>query len=100
LSVGIPAILLWVIAVYGAKIFVGAWLGEMLLGAGVGVGPALGRLALGLAILHALTMVPYLGFWISFLTVLWGLGAVVLALHRRMSPPAAVAPVAGSLSAA
>jgi len=91
LSVGIPAILFYGVALYCAKIFVGAWLGEKLLGAGVGIGAAIGRLALGLAILRALSMVPYAGFWVSLLVVMWGLGAVVLSLHRRMGAPAAVA---------
>jgi cytoskeletal protein CcmA (bactofilin family) len=93
LSVGIPAILLWLIALYSAKIFVGAWLGERALGTRVGVGPALGRLALGLAILQALSMIPFLGGLISLLVVMWGIGGVVLALHRRMSPPVEAAAV-------
>lgn len=91
LSVGIPALLLYGVALYAAKIFVGAWLGEKLLGAGLGIGPALGRLAIGLAILRILHMLPYAGFWFGLLTVMWGLGAVVLALHRRMSPTVAAA---------
>ncbi len=95
LSVGIPVILCWGVALYAAKIFVGAWLGEKLLGAGVGVGPAVGRLALGLLIIQAARMVPYVGFWVGVTVAAWGLGGIVLALHRRISPPAA-----GSLSAA
>ncbi len=89
LSVGIPVLLFYAVALYAAKIFVGAWLGEKLLGAGVGIGPALGRLAIGLAILRVLHMLPYAGFWFGLLTVMWGLGAMVLALHRRMSPAVA-----------
>ncbi|HEY4710041.1 MAG TPA: hypothetical protein VIH46_07720 [Candidatus Acidoferrales bacterium] len=91
LSVGIPVLLFYGVAVYAAKIFVGAWLGEKLLGAGVGVGPALGRLALGLAILRGVRMLPYVGLLAGLLIVMWGLGAVVLALHRRITTPAVVA---------
>ena len=91
LSVGIPVLLFYGVAVYAAKIFVGAWLGEKLLGAGVGVGPALGRLALGLAILRGVRMLPYVGLLAGLLIVMWGLGAVVLALHRRISTPVVVA---------
>ena len=91
LSVGIPALLLYAIAVYATKIFVGAWLGEKLLGASVGFGPAVGRLALGLAILRALRMLPYVGLLVGLLTVMMGLGAIVLSLHRRITPTAAVA---------
>jgi cytoskeletal protein CcmA (bactofilin family) len=91
LSVGIPVLFLYGIAVYAAAIFVSAWAGEKLLGAGPGIGPTIGRLALGLLIFRALRMLPYVGFWVFWLVTMWGLGAVVLALHRRMRPPAATA---------
>jgi cytoskeletal protein CcmA (bactofilin family) len=90
LSVGIPALLLYAIAVYSAKIFVGAWLGEKLLGDSLGIGPAIGRMALGLLILRALAMIPFVGGLLGFIIVpMWGLGAVVLVLHRRIGPQAA-----------
>ena len=69
----------------------GSWLGEQLLGAEVGLGPAIGRLALGLAIIRALTMVPFAGPLIASLVTIWGLGALVLALHRNMGPRVAAA---------
>jgi cytoskeletal protein CcmA (bactofilin family) len=96
LSVGLPVLLFYGIAVYAAKIFVGAWLGEQLLGPGVGVGPALGRLALGLAILRGIRMLPYAGPLAGLIIAMWGFGALVLVLHRRISAP----PAGGSLSAA
>jgi cytoskeletal protein CcmA (bactofilin family) len=87
LGVGIPALLLYAIAVYAAKIFVGAWLGEKLLGASVGIGPAIGRVALGLVILRAIGMIPFIGGLVGWVLVpMWGLGAIVLALHRRIAP--------------
>jgi len=91
LGVGISAILLWVIAIYSAQVYVGSWLGERILGEGVGVGPALGRLALGLLILRAAHILPYIGGWIAFIVMVWGLGAVVLAVYRYMRPQLAVA---------
>jgi cytoskeletal protein CcmA (bactofilin family) len=91
LSVGIPAILFYAVAVYASQIFVGAWLGEKLLGAGVGIGPAVGRLALGLLIVRAVRMLPYAGFWIGVLIAMWGLGALILALHKRMHTAVAAA---------
>jgi len=86
LGIGITTFLLYAIALYSAPVLVGSWLGEQLLGAQVGLGPAIGRLALGLAILRALTMVPFAGALIAFIVVVWGLGALVLALHRKMGP--------------
>jgi hypothetical protein len=83
--------LLWVIAIYSAQVFVGSWLGERILGEGVGVGAALGRLALGLLILRAVHMLPYIGGWIAFVVLVWGMGAMVLALYRYMRPQLATA---------
>jgi cytoskeletal protein CcmA (bactofilin family) len=91
LGVGISTLMLWAIAIYSAQVFVGAWLGERILGEGVGIGPALGRLALGLVILRAVGMLPYMGAWISFIVVAWGMGAMVLALYRYMRPQLAPA---------
>ncbi len=87
LGIGISAALLYVIAVYAGQVFVGSWLGEQLLGFSAGIGAAAGRLALGLAVIHALMMVPYAGWWIRFVIVpIWGLGALVLAAYGRMHP--------------
>ena len=85
LGLGIASVLLYVVALYSARVFVAAWLGEKILGPATGVGPTVGRLALGLAIVQALTMLPYhLGFLIGVVLAIWGLGAVVLALHKSM----------------
>jgi cytoskeletal protein CcmA (bactofilin family) len=91
LGVGISALMLWLIAIYAAQVFVGAWLGEKILGAGTGAGAALGRLALGLLILRALSMLPFLGGWISFAVVVWGLGAIALAVYKHIRPQIAPA---------
>ncbi len=91
LGIGISALFLYMIALYSAQVFVGSWVGEKLLGAGVGVGPTIGRLALGLAIVRVFTMVPFVGFWIFLVVTAWGLGAIVLALHKRMRPQTAAA---------
>jgi len=94
LGVGISAMMFWAIAIYAAQVLVGAWLGEKILGEGAGAGAALGRLALGLAILRALGMLPFLGGWISFVVVIWGIGAVALAIYKNMRPQLAAAAVA------
>ena len=91
LGIGISAVLLYAIAIYSAQVFVGSWLGEKLLGAGVGVGLAVGRLAIGLAVLRALRMIPYAGPLVGAIMVMWGMGALVLALHKKMRPQLAPA---------
>ncbi len=84
LGVGLSVLLLWGIAVYAAHIFVGAWVGERVLRGGTGAG--LAGLAVGLLILQVVELVPYLGGWISFVVILWGIGALALGLYRRMQP--------------
>ena len=60
--------------------------GEKMLGAGVQVGAAIGRLALGLFILRLLRMVPFVGLLIAIVVVIWGLGALVLTSLRKVRP--------------
>lgn len=84
LGIGIAALLAYAIAVYAAQIFVGSWLGEKMMGIGTGIGPAIGRLAIGLAVLRVARMVPYAGPIIGLLITVWGLGALALAIHRSM----------------
>ncbi len=86
LAVGIGSVLLWIIAVYAAHIFVATWLGERLLGAPIGTGAVVGRLAVGLAVLRLVCMLPYVGALVKFLVVIWGLGALTLAIYRRLQP--------------
>jgi len=84
LAVGIGTLLLYVIALYSAKCFVGAWLGEKILGVSAGTGPMIGRLALGLLLICIARNLPYLGPWIVSIVLTWGLGALAITLYRRM----------------
>jgi cytoskeletal protein CcmA (bactofilin family) len=86
IGVGVATLMFWAIAIYAAHVIVGAWLGDRLLGETVGVGPALGRMALGILILRAIGLVPYLGFCFSLLVLWLGLGAIVLAIYRNTRP--------------
>lgn len=84
LGVGIGSMLLYFLILYSGHVFVGAWLGEKILGAAQGAGHAVGRLALGLALIQAARMLPFIGFPIAFLAVVWGVGGLVLALHKNI----------------
>jgi cytoskeletal protein CcmA (bactofilin family)/anti-sigma factor RsiW len=86
LGVGVTTLLLYFIAIYAAQVFVGAWLGETVLGPGPAAGAALGRLALGLALLRVVRMLPFIGPLATFVMVIWGLGALVLTAYRNMRP--------------
>lgn len=96
IGLSIPTILIWLVALYAAQVFVGSWIGEMLLGPAVGTGPLLGRLALGLAIIHGLEMVPYhIGFLVHLIVLCLGLGAIVMTAYRHLRrTTAAATPVA------
>ncbi|HUJ32918.1 MAG TPA: hypothetical protein VLY23_16670 [Candidatus Acidoferrum sp.] len=91
IAVGIATLLLYAIAMYTSTIFVAGWLGEVLLGARPGMGAAIGRLALGLFILHVLRVLPYVGGWILLAAMIWGLGAMVLTIYKRLRPQLATA---------
>ncbi len=63
LGVGAVLLLWYVVAIFGAQVFVGAWLGETLLGSAVGVGATIGRLALGLPSFGSWPSYPSLARW-------------------------------------
>ncbi|MGH9718051.1 MAG: hypothetical protein ACRD4R_15170 [Candidatus Acidiferrales bacterium] len=92
LGLGVAAFLLYLVALYSTQVFIGSWIGEKLLGFSTGIGPAIGRLALGLAILRALMMLPFVGWLVVLATLIWGLGALALAFHKmtRSRAPAEV----------
>ena len=71
---------------------VGAVVGQWILGRSLDIWGRIGRMALGLLIIRAVMLVPHLGFWIKLGVLLWGMGAISLALYRRFQPPAAAQP--------
>lgn len=91
--VGIPLALLvlflYIVALYASQIFVGEIVGEMLMGRPVGFGGLLGRMAVGLLIVQALSLVPHVGGWVTFVVLVWGLGAISVALFRTFRRGAA-----------
>jgi cytoskeletal protein CcmA (bactofilin family) len=91
IGLGVSAALLYVIVLYAAQVFVSCWLGEKILGASQGIAATIGRLALGLAIIHVLKLVPYLHYPVAFLVLFWGMGAMALAVYKNMRSMPAVA---------
>jgi len=95
LSVGIATILLYAIALYASQTFVATYLGGALLGPAEGTGALLGRLALGLAILHGLELLPYhAGSIVNAIVLCWGMGAIVITIYRHIHHASAATPVA------
>ena len=56
-----------------------------------GTGAQFGRLALGLLIIDVVRLVPFLGALVSAVVVMWGIGAILLAVHNQSRRPAAAA---------
>lgn len=86
LGVGIATLLLYVIAMYASTVFLSGFIGEAILGPAIGTGAMIGRLALGLFILHVLRVLPYVGGWILFIAMFWGFGAMIMAIYKRLKP--------------
>jgi len=72
--------LLYAPLVYISQVFVGAQVGEWIRGRALQPREGLGRLALGLLILHALSLIPILGWIVWLAVIVWGTGALCLAL--------------------
>ncbi len=88
---GVATLLLYVPILYGAQVFVGAFVGEMILHKSQALAPSVGALALGLLILRLLSNIPFLGFFVLAVIVICGTGAICMALWDRTRLDAAPA---------
>jgi cytoskeletal protein CcmA (bactofilin family) len=86
LFVGISAFFIWYAALYFAQVIVGAVVGQWLLGRTREAWPLIGRMAVGLVLVRMATVIPAVGGWVKFGVILWGLGAISLALYNRFQP--------------
>jgi hypothetical protein len=86
LAVGVVTILLYVIALFSAQVFVGAWIGDKILGEGLSAGAMLGRMAIGLLIIDLLRLIPWVGGLVGWVVLIWGLGAISITIYRRVHP--------------
>ena len=86
LFIGFSTFVLWLIALYAAQPVVGAVIGQWILGPTNELWGRIGRMAIGVMIIRAVTTLPH-GFWIKLIVLLWGIGAISLALYRRYQPP-------------
>lgn len=80
---GIATLMLYGPVLYGSQVFVGASVGDMILKRSQVLGPSVGGLALGLLILRLLSNIPFLGFFVLAAVLLWGTGAICIALWDR-----------------
>jgi cytoskeletal protein CcmA (bactofilin family) len=85
LPLGLIALVLYAIAIYLTQLFVGLLIGLLIIGAFRGVetrAALVGALALGLAILRLLRLIPFVGFFFGLATVLFGLGAILVSERK------------------
>ena len=86
LFIGISTLFVWSAALYFAQIIVGTVVGQWLMGRTSDFWPFVGRMAVGVVIVRLCTTIPHLGGWIKFVVILWGIGAISLAVFRRFQP--------------
>jgi len=85
LPIGLIALALYTIAIYLTQLFVGLLIGQLIIGAFRRVetrAALVGALALGLAILTLLKLIPFVGFFIGLATILFGLGAILVSERK------------------
>jgi cytoskeletal protein CcmA (bactofilin family) len=99
LFVGISAFFIWYAALYFAQVIVGAVVGQWLMGPTRDTWPLIGRMAVGLVIVRLATVIPAVGSWIKFGVILWGLGAISLALYNRFQPTLSASAPSGPYTA-
>ena len=95
LFVGISAFFVWYAALYFAQLIVGTLVGQWLMGRTREIWPLIGRMAVGIVLVRLATIIPEIGGWVKFGVILWGLGAISLAIYNRFQPTlSAAAPAA------
>jgi hypothetical protein len=87
--VGISTFLLWLLVLFCAHTIAGTIVGQWLMGHTRETWQLIGRMVVGVLLLRAVEMIPHIGGWIKFAVVLWGMGAISLAIYRRMHPASA-----------
>jgi cytoskeletal protein CcmA (bactofilin family) len=91
---GVAGVMAYAPILYVAQVFVGAWLGNKIMGEPPAVtGPVVGRMAVGLLILHVVGLIPFLGGLVGLVVVLWGTGAVLLGFYQMSRVESAPAPL-------
>jgi cytoskeletal protein CcmA (bactofilin family) len=85
LPLGLIALVFYAITIYVTQIFVGLLIGQLIIGAFRKIetrAALVGALALGLAILRLLRLIPFVGFFFGLATVLFGLGAILVSERK------------------
>ena len=86
LFLGLSTLFLWYASLYFAQIIVGALIGQWLMGRTTELWPLIGRMIVGLLLVRLCFLIPHIGIWLKIGVMIWGIGAISLAMYRRMQP--------------
>lgn len=86
LFIGISTCFIWYASLYYAQIIVGTVVGQWIMGRTRDIWPLIGRMAVGVVFVRLATTIPHVGGWIKFGAILWGVGAISLAIYKRFQP--------------
>ena len=86
LLLGLSTLFLYVIVLLCTGIVVGTIVGRWLLGRTSDYWPLVARMALGVLLVRIVTSIPFVGGWATLVVILWGMGAISLAVYRRLQP--------------
>ena len=86
LFVGISTLFLWIVVFLASEVVVGTIVGQWVMGRTVEYWPMVLRMVVGVVLVRIVTSIPFIGGWAAFIVGLWGMGAISLALYRRLQP--------------
>ena len=86
LFIGVSTLFLWMGSLYFAQVIAGAMIGQWIMGRTRESWPLIGRMAIGMVILRFAFAIPHAGGWIKLGAIIWGVGAISLALYSRFQP--------------
>src|ERR1700722_1466349 len=86
LMIGFSTFILWMTTLFCAQIVVGTIVGQWLMGRTRETWQLIGRMVVGVIVVRVLEMIPFFGFWVRCAVVLWGMGAISLAIYRHFTP--------------
>ncbi len=86
MMIGISTFILWMTAMFCAQIVVGTIVGQWLMGHARETWQLIGRMIVGVILVRVVEMIPFFGGWVKFGVLLWGMGAISLAIYRHFTP--------------
>ena len=86
LFIGVSTLFLLWAGIYFGLVVAAAAIGQWLLGRTRESWPLIGRMALGMVLMRVAFAIPKVGGWVKLGAVIWGAGAVALAVYSRLQP--------------